>query len=143
MTYTAADATLRSQMTSNGVPVGPLQDTKLGNSFDDFAVNALAVISYSDEGQFPGFEGSVRANGTVDNVVFASPLPIGHIVNDTPTSVAFTSDANWVYTLESSTNLVDWSNASSATVGNGTTLILNATNAPANHGFLRVRADLP
>jgi hypothetical protein len=143
MTYTAADATLRSQMTSNSVPVGPLQDTKLGNSFDDFAVNALAIISYNDEGQFPGFEGSVRANGTVDNLVFASPLPVGRLVNDTATAVAFTSDASWVYTLEASTNLIDWSNASPATAGTGSTLTLTATNAPANIGFLRVRADLP
>jgi hypothetical protein len=143
MTYTAADATLRSQMTSNGVPVGPLQNAWLGDSFDDFAVNALAIISYNDEGQFPGFEGSVLAHGTVDNVVFASPLPVQTITNISATEISLASDAAWNYTLECTTNLVDWTQAAPTVPGHGGTLVLQATNAPAVHGFYRVRADLP
>ena len=41
-------------------------------NFTDFSVDTIAIASYSDEGQFPDFAGSILAHGTVDNVVFAS-----------------------------------------------------------------------
>jgi len=114
-----------------------------GATFDDFAVNALAISSYSDVGQFPGFEGSILAHGAVDNLVFASPLPVNTVTNVSATEIAFASDAAWNYTLESTTNLVNWVQAAPTVPGNGGTLVLQATNTPADHGFYRVRADLP
>jgi|GEM_PF-425146 len=75
MVYTATNQTLHTTMTANGAAFGPVQDAYLGGGFDDFQVDAVAINSYSDAGQFPGFGGSVLAHGTVDNFTFASPLP--------------------------------------------------------------------
>jgi hypothetical protein len=45
--------------------------------FTDFSVDTVAIASYSDEGQFPDFAGSILANGTVDNVIVATdPIPL-------------------------------------------------------------------
>ena len=41
-------------------------------NFSDFAVDAIAVMSYSDEGQFPDFAGSILAHGDVDNLVLSN-----------------------------------------------------------------------
>jgi hypothetical protein len=143
MIFTAANQTLHTTMTSNGIPVGPLVDATIDTNFSDFAVDTVAISSYSDEGQFPGYEGSVLAHGTVDNLAVATPLPVGVLTTAVAGQVAFQSDASWHYTLEATTNLTAW-NAVSATVpGNNTTLVLQDTNAPAGLTLYRVRAELP
>lgn len=146
MIFTAADQTLRTTLTTNGVPAGLLQDTVLGETFDDFAVDTLSINSYSDDGQFPGYEGSVLAHGTVDNLAFASPLPVttfngNSIGNHWRTSLFSQSD--WLYTLERSTNLTSWAAVTAPTPGNGGNLTLSDTNPPPVQAVYRVRAELP
>lgn len=144
MVFRAADQTLHCSLTSNGVPAGPLADATIGGAFGDFLVDTVAVCSYSDQGQFPGYEGSILAHGSVDNIVFASPLPVTHLsLPSAPNEVAFLSDSNWVYTLEASTNLHTWSATGPAVPGNGKILSLADTNPPANLGVYRVRANIP
>jgi hypothetical protein len=41
-------------------------------NFGDFSVDTVAISSYSDEGQFPDFAGSILAHGTVDNVMVST-----------------------------------------------------------------------
>jgi hypothetical protein len=108
-------------------------------SFTDFQLDTLAVASYSDANGY----GSIRAYGTVDNFAVASPLPIEGVSMTAPGQVAFTSDAQWVYTLEGSTNLVDWSAVAPAVPGNDAPLTLQDTNAPGDAVFYRVQAALP
>jgi hypothetical protein len=41
-------------------------------NFGDFNVDTVAIASYSDEGQFPDYAGSILAHGTVDNVMVST-----------------------------------------------------------------------
>jgi hypothetical protein len=143
MVYTAANKTLHTTMAADGAPFGPIEDSYLGDSFDDFQEDAVSINSYSDAGQDPDYGGSILAHGTVDNFAFASPLPVGAIQAIAAGQVQFASDTNWLYTLEQTADFQTWSAAATATLGNGTNLILQATNAPADKSFYRVRADLP
>lgn len=146
LTYTAADRTLRTVMTSNGVPFGPVQDATLGANFSNFAVDHFGVASYSDAGQFPGFEGSVLAHGVVDNFIFASPPPVTKFhggLADGRWQTRLRGETGWLYTLEASTNLVHWLPVAPAIPGDGGSLTLQDTNPPAGNVVYRVRAELP
>jgi hypothetical protein len=105
-----------------------------------FIVDTLSITSYADDGY--GDE-DIFAQGTIDNLSFASPLPVGLIQTLTAGQIQFSSDTNWLYTLEQSTNFQTWTPAAPVIFGNGTNLVLQATNAPAGECFYRVRADLP
>lgn len=111
-----------------------------GYTFTDFQLDTLAISSYSDVN---GYGDSIRAYGTVDDLAVASPLPVDEVTMPAPGQVAFTSDAKWIYTLEASTNLVDWSAVAPAVPGNDATLMLQDTNAPDDAVFYRVEAALP
>jgi hypothetical protein len=146
MTYTADDRTLRTLMTRNGIPFGRVQDATLGPSFSNFSVDHFGVSSYSDLGQFPGFEGSVLAHGVVDNFLFAAPPPVTKVTavrEARAAKVQFPSTTNWLYTLERTTNFQSWATASSAVAGTGGTLALQDTNPPIANAFYRVNARLP
>jgi hypothetical protein len=143
MGYTATNQTLHTTMTADGTPFGPIQDAYLGAGFDDFQVDAVSINSYSDDGQDPDYSGSLLMHGTVDNFAFASPLPVGTINAIAAGKVQFASDTNWFYTLEQTANFQTWSAAAPSVSGNGTNLVLQATNPPAEKSFYRVRADLP
>ena len=141
--YTATNRTLHTLITADGAPFGPVEDSYLDSKFDDFRVDAISINSYSDNGQDPDYSGSILAHGTVDNLAFASALPLGAVQAIAAASVQFGSDTNWLYTLERTTDFQSWTNALPPTPGTGGTLILSDTNAPANNAFYRVRADLP
>jgi hypothetical protein len=103
-----------------------------------FQVDTLAIMNYTDNGF-----GDVLAHGSVSDLAFASPLPISAIQSLGAGRVQFASDTNWIYQLAGSQNYQAWNAASPAMLGNGTNLVLQATNAPADWSALRVRADLP
>lgn len=107
----------------------------------DFQLDSLAIESYTTTDDSYG--DSLLAHGTVDNLVFASPLPIGLLQTPTAGKVEFTSDTNWLYTLEQSPDFNTWTVAAPASMGNGTNLVLQATNLTASPMFYQVRADLP
>ena len=141
--YTAINQTLRTVMTADGAKYGPIMDTYLPLTFDDFQVDAISVNSYNDGGQDPSWAGSILAHGSVRNLAFASPLPVGVIKTTAAGQVRFGSDTNWLYTLEQTADLKTWTPAAPATGGTGTNLVLQATNVPPGKSFYRVRADLP
>ncbi len=141
--YTSANRTLHTAMAADGAPFGPVQDASLPAKFDDFLVDAISVSSYNDGGQDPSYAGSILAHGTIGNLAFASPLPVGAVQSLAAGKIQFASDTNWLYTLEQSADFETWSVAAPATLGNGTDLVLQATNLPVNQSFYRVRADLP
>ena len=143
MVYTATNQTLHTTMAADGAPFGPVEDAYLGSGFDDFQEDAISINSYNDGGQFPGFEGSVLAHGAISKIAFTSPLPVGVIDTIASGQVQFDSDADWLYTLEQAPDLQTWSAAATPVMGNGTNLVIQASNLPDDHSFYRVRADLP
>lgn len=146
MLYVAEDRTLRTTMTSNGVPFGPVKDCTLNTNFSDFSVDHFGVSSYRDVGQFPGFEGSVLAHGVVDNFMFAAPPPVTKVkaVNESGVAnIQFRATTNWLYVLERTTNFQTWSAVSAAVTGVSGTMQLQDTNPPAANAFYRVHAAFP
>jgi len=148
MIYTAANQTLHTTMAADGAPFGPIEDSFLGSGFDDFQEDAISISSYNDDGQnpfgiVPDYSGSILAHGTVSKIAFASPLPVGLINTIAAGRVQFGSDTNWLYTLEQAPDLQTWSAAAPPVMGNGTNLVIQASNPPGDHSLYRVRADLP
>lgn len=146
MSYTASNKALRTIMTSNGAPFGPIEDAVIGTNFSDFRVDTVAVCSYSDAGQEPLFAGSLLAHATVDNLSVAIPSPVmqlsGSFKNDL-WEVQFSSRSNWLYTLERTADFTSWTNVSTRVTGNAADLFLQDTNPPLAKAFYRVRAERP
>lgn len=147
--YTASNHTARLAITNLSDLTVAVLDQPLNESFTDFRVNAFSVSSYNDAGQFPGFEGSILAHGTLDNIaITVPPPPVQALVStnfDGRIGVEFVSRTNWIYTLERSTNLNVWTDVSTETAGTGSGLFLEDLNADSNpsHAFYRVRAHRP
>lgn len=105
------DEQLSLIMMRNGEPFGPVRQVLLDTNFTDFAVDTLAICSYSDAGQDPEFGGSVLAHGVVDNLMFV-PANIGTLdmavtsrINDKGLWQAeFDAKAGWTYGLSRNGN---------------------------------------
>ena len=154
MIYTADNQTLHTALSSNDVPVGPMQDTTLYSGFGDFNVDTISINSYSDAGQDTSvhtnldgstviYAGSVLAHGVVNSLFFANPLPVTQVLATGPGNVQFASTTNWLYTLERTTNFQTWTAVSPSTPGSAGTMMVSDTNALSAKAFYRIRADQP
>jgi hypothetical protein len=146
--YAASNLTLSTTVTRNGAPFGPIADVVLdGAAFTDFRVDAFAVSSYSDAGQDPDWDGSIRAHGRLDHVEWEVPEPpVGALtvgVRDGRGTVEFESQTGWVYTLEGAEDLRAWEPASAPTPGVAGRLALTDGRVPGDRVFYRVRAERP
>lgn len=142
--YTADDRTLRTTITSNGIPFGPVQDATLDANFSDFTVDHFGVSSFNDAGQDPRYDvGSVLAHGVVDNFVFAAPPPVTRVAATGPGQIQFRGITNWLYALERTTNFQSWSPVSAPVVGIAGTMTMQDPNPPAGGALYRVQAQLP
>jgi hypothetical protein len=143
MRFIAEEQRLISRVLRDGVPIGPVQDARLQGSFTDFAVDQIAIMSYSDAGQDPMYAGSIHALGTIDNLFVMVPPPIaqhhGNLTNQV-WSTTFTSHLDWTYQLERSSDLTHWTAAGEPRPGTGATVTLDDPAAPAGHAFYRVIA---
>jgi len=138
LVHLAGAGTISGEVFNNGqlmTSLSSVYDGRLG----DFRLDTLSVNNYSDD----GYGDSILAHGTVDHLAFASPLPVEKIQAIAAGQVRFASDTNWLYSLEQTADFQTWTAAAPATFGNGTNLILQATNPPAGKSYYRVRADLP
>jgi len=147
MTYEAASRTLATSLLRNGTPFLTMPPAVLGTNFTELRVDTLAVCSYSDAGQWPGYEGSILAHGTVDNFALTLPAPpVERIIcgpGNALGQVLFASRANWAYTLERTTDFTAWAAASASVAGDGGNLTLQDTNPPTTSAFYRVQAQRP
>ena len=144
MQFTAADRTLRSRLWADGEALPPLQEIVLDSSYAEFRLNALAVSSYSDEGQDPLYAGSVLAHGLVSELgVTVWHRPVLEVEKSGASlSVKFPTDSGWSYQVESSSDLEEWSDDGGAVLGNGE--LMEVTPAmEGGHQFFRVRAERP
>ncbi|HKI70260.1 MAG TPA: hypothetical protein VKA67_11765 [Verrucomicrobiae bacterium] len=142
--YTSSNQTLVTSITTNGVPVGSIQDVVLNSNFSDFRLDAISINNYSSAGD--GLD-SVLAHGFVDNfMVTTPPSPVQNLTGTFTNNVwqaGFLSRSNWTYTLERTTDFRAWTNVSSAASGKGASLLLEDTNPPVEGAFYRVGANRP
>jgi hypothetical protein len=136
----AGESTITGTVFANGQVFTMLPQIASGGA-DDFRLDTLCISSYTTTDDYYG--DALLAHGTVDNLAFASPLPVDQVSTVAAGQVQFASDTNWLYTLEQSSDFKTWTPAAPVVFGNGTNLLLQATNAPADQSFYRVRADLP
>jgi hypothetical protein len=146
MAYTASNKTCTTTITTNGISIGAINNTRLLN-FTDFRVDTFAIESYSDAGQNPDDGGSLLAHGTIDNLVITIPPPpiqdLRGAFTNNQWQVQFISRTNWNYVLERSQNFQAWTNSSLVTAGTGTNLFLQDTNILTEKSFYRTRANRP
>jgi hypothetical protein len=133
---------LSGEVFTNGILYASLTNT-FPSAITDIRLDTIAISSYQDD----GFGDTVLAHGTVANfVVTTPPPPIQNLTGSFSNAiwrVQFADRTNWLFTLERSTNLFSWTNASSTTSGVDNILMLQDTNAPADKAYYRVRAQRP
>jgi hypothetical protein len=151
--YSASNQLLKTAVTRNGAPFGlppgnALEDLDL-SAHADFRVDTLAVMSYSDALQVGStqFWGSVRAHGTVDNILVTLPdPPVTALAGSTSNGtwrVEFVDRAHWHYTLQRTEDFLRWTNVSGPIPGTGAGLVLVDDSGPENRGFYRIQAEKP
>jgi hypothetical protein len=140
LTHDAGQTNITGQIFTNGQPYTSLLHT-FRAPISDFRIDTVSVNSYANPGS------ALLAHGTVDNFIITLPPPpvqnfSGKLTNSL-WQAQFLSQSNWLYTVQRTTNLVTWINASVSTNGNGTNLFLLDTNPPLNDAFYRVEAKRP
>ena len=142
ISHLAGDPSLHGQVLTNGVLYADLTNT-YPSAIKDFRLDTISISSYQDD----GFGDTMLAHGTVGNLVAVIPQPpvqnLAVSYSNPGWQVQFTDRTNWRFTLERSTNLFNWSDASATVPGVGNGLTLQDTNAPADKAFYRVRAQRP
>lgn len=138
--HRAGEATISGMVYTNGQIFTALPSID-NYGADDFQLDTLAICNYTTTDDF--YPDSLLAHGTVGNFSFASPLPISVIKISAAGQIQFDSDTNWLYTLEQTADFKTWTPAAITVFGNGTNLVLQATNPPADKAFYRVSAELP
>jgi hypothetical protein len=148
MTYTASNQTLVTTMTNfeqtSGVTIiDPLDLTNPNYPFTDFRVDAISINSYQDD----GWGDSIYAQGVMGHfVVTLTPPPIQNLTGAFSNGiwqVQFSSQNDWLYTLERTDDFQSWTAVSPATPGNANSLFLQDIFQPADKAFYRVRAERP
>jgi hypothetical protein len=142
MDYSGTNRTLTTTVTNNGAQYGVTQTIVVPTNFD-FRCAAVSISSYSDQNA----TGSILAHGTIDNFSFTVPSPpVQNLTGSFSNQVwqtQFIGHTNWLYTLERTTNFISWNGVSILTNVVGTNLLLEDSNAPADNGYYRIRADRP
>jgi hypothetical protein len=138
--HQANASTVSGEVLANGEVVSTLPAIYAGGA-GAFQLDTLAIDNYTTLDDVYG--DSLLAHGTVDNLVFASPLPVGTISTVAAGQVKFASDTNWLYTVQQTADFQTWSTAAPAVPGNGTNLVIQAISLPTDKSFYRVRADVP
>lgn len=149
LSFTAADQTAVLNITADGSPVGSLPALVLNeaNGFkvtDNFYADTFSISSYSSYGD--DYD-SVLAHGTITNLVITVPPPpvqnLSGSFQGGQWQCAFTGRTNWLYTLECSTNLMNWSVIVSNSPGVDGAQLLGDVNPSETQAFYRIRADRP
>ena len=142
--YAASNQTLVTTMTRNGLPFGPVHGVTLSAAFTDFRADTLSIHSYSDASDLFG---SIFARGTVDNIAVTLPPPpvAGLAVNSSNgvTQVECTGRTRWLYALEATTDLVNWTFVPPLQPGVDGHLLFSETNSFTPQRFYRIRAERP
>ncbi len=143
-TYTSDNSNLTTTVTVTGDTNVLITAIATLSGTNDFRVDTVSVSCYSDIGD--DFD-SMFGHGTIGNLVVTIPPPpvqnFAGGLTDNTWQTQFTSRTNWLYTLMRTSDFQSWSAAGEPTPGNGGTLVLPDTNAPANSSFYRILAQKP
>ena len=144
LTHDVGATTISGEVLTNGQSYTSLTNLYVSTvPTGDFRLDVVAVSSYQDD----GFGDTLLATGTVDNFVVTLPPPPVQNFTGTLTNGSwqgqFLSQTAWLYTLERTQDLRNWTSASAATPGNGATVVLQDANATGGQAFYRVRAERP
>lgn len=145
MAYSAEEGKLRTEVLRNGAPFITVPTAWLTTQFTDFQLDHVAVCSYSDAGQFPGYEGSILAHGEVDNVTFLPLLPVSRaraVRQGGQCAVIFQSQSGWLYLLEKKAS-GGWSPAGPTVPGTGEEMTLTDSDPSSAMSLYRVKAMAP
>jgi len=144
MTYTAANQTAATTVTTNGVSVFDVPDVVLTtdgfSDSDDYRVDTFSINNYGGQGD--DYD-SLLAHGAVGNVTVTYPDPVQNFtgaLNGGSWQGQFVSRNHWQYTLERSMDLKKWSAVGAGVAGNGGAQTLQDPNPPAASAFYRVSA---
>jgi hypothetical protein len=144
LSHDAGSGMLHGAVYTNGVLYTAMDQSYPGN-IKDFQLDTLSISSYSGAGQDPDYyPGAILAHGSIDNFEATLPPPAHNLVCSISAGhgrVTFGSYTGWGYTLQSSTDLSTWSDASLAAAGNGATVTLTDRNPVSQTVFYRVRAN--
>jgi hypothetical protein len=144
MVYTSIDSNLTTTVTLTGQTNVLITAIATLNGTNDFRVDTVSVSCYSDIGD--PYD-SMLGHGTIGNlVVTIPPSPVQNFIGGFTNNVwqtQFTSRSNWLYTLMRTADFQTWSSAAAPAPGNGSTLVLQDTNAPASNAFYRILAQKP
>jgi len=142
LTHAAGTTNLTGQILANGAPFTALP-LVFSASITDFRLDTLSISSYQDD----GFGDSILAHGAVENfIVTLPPSPVQNLsgkFQGGQWQAQFLSRSNWLYSLERSADLINWTNVVSGIPGNGTNIMASDTAPPADKSFYRVRAERP
>ena len=142
LTHTAGATNISGQVLTNGVLFTALPYSYVG-PITDFRIDTLSISSYQDD----GWGDSILAHGVVDNFTVTLPPPpaqnLAGSFQGGQWQCAFTSRTNWLYTLECSTNLVNWSVIVSNSPGVDGTKLISDANPSETQAFYRIRAERP
>ena len=141
LAFTSADQTLRTRIFQAGTLLATIPDAVLGEGFQGFVVDQVAVESY--DGTDSG--GSLLAHGTVSNLSFtATPAPLGEVAGALDGTggwqAAFRSRVHWTYSLQRTADFASWMTVGSPAEGTGGALTLRDPAPAAASGFYRVVA---
>jgi hypothetical protein len=145
LTHGAGDGFISATVLTNGV-VYTTMPLSFAGAIGEFRLDTLSISSYSGAGQDPAFAGSILAQGTVDNFVVTLPPLVRNLAGGFTNGVwqtQFNTYTNAHYTLQRSTDMVTWSDASDSVAGSGGPLTLPDTNAVTDKAFYRLRASQP
>jgi hypothetical protein len=150
MSFTASNQTAVVMATTNGIPVGSVPNLVLNSptnsnftATDDYYVDVFSITSYASGAD--AYD-SILAHGVIANLQVNLPPPAQNLTglfSNGVWQVQFTDRTNWLYTLERTVDFVAWNDASAPAAGNGTSLVLQDSSAPAKPAFYRIRASRP
>lgn len=142
LTHDAGATNLTGEIFTNGVLFTALPFVYAG-PITDFRIDTLSISSYQDD----GFGDSVLAHGVVDNFSVTLPPPavqnFSGQLQDGQWQVQFLSRTNWIYVLERSTDLQNWTEVVTNIPGTGTDITATDDAPPADQSFYRIRAERP
>ncbi|HWD19824.1 MAG TPA: hypothetical protein VHB20_11155 [Verrucomicrobiae bacterium] len=141
LSHAAGQAGITGEVTTNGALYSAVDNLYPG-PITQLRLDTVAIMNYSAAGDTYG--DSLLAHGTVKNIVVALPLPpVRNFAGGLAAGAwqgQFLSRSNWIYTVQKSANLQNWSNASPALPGTGALVNWQDTNAAAAHLYYRVSA---